>query len=327
MTHLEISEFEVPPGRVGWRLDRFVAASLEGESRSSVARLLEDGKVELNGVVAKASSLRLKEGDLLKVSVPVVEFNVDLPEPCDIPLDVLFEDDGVLLVSKQPGLVVHAGAGNEQDTLVNALVHRYGGGDGFACQFDDPGRPGIVHRLDKWTSGCLVTAKTQKSLDFLSSAFKKRIVGKVYLAVLKGCFDRSSGVVDAPIARHPVRRRKMAVSKDGKPAVSRWRVLGEGGTPEKPMSLVEIVLETGRTHQIRVHMASIGHPVVGDVVYGGRRSELGAPRTMLHAWRLTIPLPSTGEKKEFVSPPPGDMLDFMEGNGLLEIFRGLESEE
>jgi 23S rRNA pseudouridine1911/1915/1917 synthase len=317
MTRFEKFEFNIPAENAGWRLDRFVATALEDESRSSVKRLLEDGRVEVGGAVVTAPDVRLSEGARVKVSVPVVEFSHELPAPCDIPLDILYEDDDVVVVSKTPGLIVHAGAGNEQDTFVNALVHRYGAGDeGFASIFDDPGRPGIVHRLDKWTSGCLVAAKTRETLDFLSSAFKRRDVEKRYVAVLKGRFERSRGVVDAPIARHPVRRKKMAVSEGGKSAVTRWRVLEEGGSEDKPLSLVELVIETGRTHQIRVHMASIGHPVAGDIVYGGKRAELGAPRTMLHAWRLAIPLPSTGERREFVAPIPIDMLEFIESHGM-----------
>ncbi len=315
-----IAEFEVANIHAGWRLDRILAASVPDLPRSLARRLVEGGAVVVDGVVVDGPASRPDVGATIRVDFQIDEAPSVLPLPEDIPLDVIYEDDDMLVVAKSAGIVVHPGSGNARGTLANALVGRYGAGlDGFPGRFSDTSRPGIVHRLDKDTSGCLAVAKSQESLYFMKTAFKKRIVEKIYLAVVRGRPRVDCGVVDAPVDRHPVKRRKMAiVDEGGKHAVTHWRVEAVGGPEDYPLSLLKIRLETGRRHQIRVHMASIGHPVIGDSVYGGRRWKGGEVprRTMLHAWRLSLPLPSTREKREFVAPIPRDMQDFMETHGL-----------
>ena len=314
-----ISEFEVSDEHAGWRLDRILTASVSSLSRSLARRLVEEGSVTLDGVVIDAPASRPEVGSIIRVVSLIDEVPPALPAPENIPLDVLFEDDDMLVIAKAAGMVVHPGAGNDNGTLVNALVWRYGaGGEGFSGRFIDSSRPGIVHRLDKGTSGCLVVAKHQRALDFLKKAFKKRVVEKIYLAVVSGRPRVDCGVVDAPLARHPAKRLKMAVMEGGKEAVTHWEVVCVDGVGEHQISLLKVRLETGRKHQIRVHMASIGHPVVGDSVYGGKRWRSGEllQRMMLHSWRLALPIPSTRETREFVAPIPRDMRDFMENRGL-----------
>jgi 23S rRNA pseudouridine1911/1915/1917 synthase len=297
----------VPPDAAGLRLDRFVAGSGHGWSRSQAARWIEAGRVIRNGRPAKPSQL-LAPGDAVEVTPPEAEPSELRPEA--IPLDVLFEDRHMIVVNKPPGLVIHPAAGNPDGTLVNALLAHCKDLSGVG----GVERPGIVHRLDKDTSGVLVAAKHDAAHRALSLAFRWRTTDKRYLAVAYGVPNDTEGVVDAPIARHPSERKRMAVVRGGRNARTLWwareRLAGA--------ALIECRPVTGRTHQIRVHLAHIGHAVVGDPVYAGRQwrtiddvalSHLcrDFPRQALHAWKLTITHPVSGEAMTFEAPLPVDM--------------------
>jgi 23S rRNA pseudouridine1911/1915/1917 synthase len=276
----------------GARLDQFLASQLPALSRARLQALVKSGHITLNGQPAR-SSAKIYAGDEVSVVVPP-------PEPCetlaqDIPLAVLYEDEDLIVIDKPAGLVVHPAVGNRDGTLVNALLHHCEELSGIG----GVERPGIVHRLDKETSGCLVAAKNDLAHQALSEQFAGREVTKIYLALATGGFRWRSGTVDAAIDRHKVNRQKMGVHERGKPARTDWRVL-----LDLPCgALVECTLHTGRTHQIRVHLKHLGHPVLGDEIYGKR----GAfTRQMLHAWKLGFTHPRTGERMNFQSPIPPD---------------------
>lgn len=278
----------------GLRLDQFIVAQLPSWSRARVQALLKSGAITLNGAPSKAST-HLKVGDLVRVEEP--KPMASSVEAEDIPLRVLFEDEHVIVIDKPPGLVVHPAAGNASGTLVNALLHHCTDLSGIG----GVERPGIVHRLDKETSGCLVAAKNDSAHHSLVRQFSGRDVSKTYLALVAGRLKGKSGEINEPIGRHPVHRQKMAVVERGRTARTGWRVLGEvpGGM------LVECALHTGRTHQIRVHMKHLGHPVLGDEVYGKRGN---FERQMLHAWKLAFHHPATNELMNFESPIPEDFV-------------------
>ena len=251
----------------------------------------------LNGASAKASA-RLKTGDAIKLHEPPATPVDTVAE--EIALDVLYEDDDLIVLNKPAGLVVHPAAGNWSGTLVNALLHHCKALSGIGGEQ----RPGIVHRLDKETSGCLVAAKNDMAHQALARQFAGREVTKIYLALAAGKFAHKSGVIEAAIERHPVQRKKMTVVADGRGrnAKTDYRVLRE-----LPIgTLVECTLHTGRTHQIRVHLKHLGHPVLGDEVYGKRG---GYARQMLHAWRLGFVHPRTSERVNFESPIPPDFVE------------------
>ncbi|HEY8489940.1 MAG TPA: RluA family pseudouridine synthase [Dehalococcoidia bacterium] len=280
--------------REGERLDQFVARCVPEVTRSHAQRLIEGGLVTVNGRPAKPGH-RLAGGEAVAVTVPEPQPAALEPEP--IPLTVVYQDADVLVVDKPPGLPVHPSPGHERHTLVNAVLAlcpdlRGVGGDL---------RPGIVHRLDMDTSGLLAVAKNDRAHQALSRQLQERTVHKVYLALVEGRLRPPEGIIDAPVGRDPRHRQKMAVVAGGREARTRYRVRQE----LDGCTLVEAEPVTGRTHQIRVHMAALGHPVVGDPIYG-RRSAL-VPRQFLHAWRLGFRLPSTGEYREFESPLPPDL--------------------
>lgn len=292
MTHSEPEPTILTAEQGGGRLDHFLAAQLPALSRARLQALVKSGHITLNGAVAR-SSAKLKVGDRVSVTEPP-------PEPSevtaqDIPLSVLFEDDDLIVIDKPAGLVVHPAVGHRDGTLVNALLHHCEELSGVG----GVERPGIVHRLDKETSGCLVVAKNDTTHRALVEQFAERDVTKVYLTLAAGRFRWKSGDIQQPIGRHRSNRQKMAVDERGKPAHTGWRVLQElpCGT------LVECTLHTGRTHQIRVHLKHLGHPVLGDEVYGKRGD---FTRQMLHAWKLGFTHPRTGERLNFVSPIPPD---------------------
>lgn len=278
----------------GLRIDQFVATHLPALSRARVQALLKSGHITLNGGEAKPSA-KIRPGDLVRVVEPAAVSSEIAAQ--DIPLEVLFEDDDLIVINKPAGLVVHPAAGNRDGTLVNALLHH--------CQelsgVGGVERPGIVHRLDKDTTGCLVAAKNDVAHRSLVRQFAGRSVTKIYLALASGRFARVSGEVDAPIGRHRVHRKKMAVVERGRPARTGWRVLRELSCG----SLVECTLHTGRTHQIRVHLKHLGHPLLGDEVYGKRGN---FPRQMLHAWKLAFAHPRTDAPLNFQSPIPADFV-------------------
>jgi 23S rRNA pseudouridine1911/1915/1917 synthase len=300
------SRFVVPVEHAGLRLDRFLAA-VGGWSRSQAARWIEDGHVLRNGRAAKPSAL-LAAGDAVEVSPPeAVPSEVAAQE---IPLAVLYEDEHLIVIDKPAGLVVHPAAGNPDGTLVNALLAHCKDLSGIG----GVERPGIVHRLDKDTSGVLVAAKNDAAHRALSLSFRWRTTEKRYLCAVYGVPARDDGVVDAPIARHPSERKRMAVIQGGRTSRTLW------WTRERfaGAALVECRPVTGRTHQIRVHMAHIGHALVGDQVYAGRQwrgiddPALAArcrdfPRQALHAWRLTFTHPVTGTPMTFEAPLPADL--------------------
>ncbi len=283
--------FSITEGLIGLRLDHFLVRKFPHLSRSQLSVSIDMGLVRVDGQKRK-NSYRLKLGEEvagMEYVAPVIEI---IPEK--ISFDILFEDQFLLVISKPPNLVVHPGSGNLSGTLVNGLVHH--------CQaigaVGDPIRPGIVHRLDKDTSGVMVIAKDDHVLRKLSMAFKEREVKKNYLALLHGVFEKKEGRIVAPIGRHSINRKKMAIREpSGKYAVSNWGVIEEIGGK---YSLVNIGIETGRTHQIRVHMAHLGHPVAGDLLYGGKgRPDPIFPRQLLHASKLFFVHPMDKREMSF----------------------------
>jgi len=254
-------------------------------------------------------------GDEIELTEPPLEKIDNQPE--HIPLEILFEDDDLIVISKPAGLVVHPGAGHREHTLVNALLHHCPTLSGIGGKE----RPGIVHRLDKETSGCLVIAKNDQAHRRLSIQFAARTVEKIYLALVTGKLRKTAGVIEERIGRHPVDRQRMSVtSSRGRAAKTEYRVVSSSDK----MSLVECQLHTGRTHQIRVHLHHLGHPVLGDKVYAPKSAK-DYPRQMLHAWKLGFQHPRTGEWKSFAAPLPNDFTDAMRSIGLSRLNLGGEA--
>lgn len=279
----------------GVRIDAWLAAHVEGLTRSAAAKLLESGGVAVNGVSA-AKNYRLTGGETVEVTRPEAEEIA--VEPQDIPLDVVYEDQDVIVVNKPVGLVVHPAPGHPDGTLVNALLHHCG--DSLSG-IGGERRPGIVHRIDKDTSGLIIAAKNDFAHQFLSAQLSDHTLGREYEAVVHGGFRDDAGTVDAPIGRHPVDRKRMAVTpKNSKPAVTHYEVIAR----YRGYTRILCRLETGRTHQIRVHMASIGHPLLGDGVYGAPCPEKGLEGQCLHARRLKFIHPRTGQLVRLEAPLP-----------------------
>ena len=283
----------VVPAEPKQRLDVFLARRTDGLSRSRIKALIESGHILLNGKTCRPSE-QVRSGDSIVISEPEPE-PVEL-EAQDIPLKILFEDQHLLVVDKPAGMVVHPGAGIREGTLVNALLHHIENLSGIGGKF----RPGVVHRLDKETSGCLAVAKDDRTHLRLSSQFAGRKIRKFYLAMCAGRFSERHGEIMKPIGRHPVFRQKMAVIDSGRAAKTAYWVLQE----EPLWSLVMCQIFTGRTHQIRVHLNSIGHSILGDKIYG--KSAAGYSRHMLHAWRLGFFHPITENWLEFEAELPDD---------------------
>ena len=294
----------------GTRLDQFVAMAAD-LTRSAAARLIEEGAVTVNGKTI-AKNYKLSKGDAVEITLPEPEAAEALPE--NIPLDIIYEDNDIIVINKPVGMVVHPAAGNPTGTLVNALLYHCGAslsGVGGVI------RPGIVHRIDKDTSGLLVVAKNDEAHLALSAQLKEHHVSRIYTAIAVGNFREESGTVDAPIGRHPVDRKKMAVIHNSelrsRDAVTHWSVLARGEADGNSFTLVRCQLETGRTHQIRVHMASVGHPLLGDAVYGGANTRFEAKHRAsivgqcLHAGELHLTHPRTGEEMYFSAPMPQSM--------------------
>jgi 23S rRNA pseudouridine1911/1915/1917 synthase len=279
----------------GTRLDRVVTEHLSDTSRSYVQRLIEGGGVLVNGV-AQRPSYKVAMGDLIEAYVPPPEMPHDL-RPEEILIPIVYEDDDLIVFDKPAGLVVHPAPGHEHGTLVNAFKW-------LRPDAVDPAspRPGLVHRLDKDTSGLIVVAKTEESRLHLLRLWQRREVLKQYSALVIGSFPEETATVDAPIGRDPNNRKRMAVVASGRPAVSRLQVMAR----YPAFTLLEVTIETGRTHQIRVHCAFTGHPVAGDALYGGATSDLDLNRQFLHARRLRFRLPS-GSDLELESPLPPDL--------------------
>ena len=290
------------------RLDKRLLEMYPDFSRSRIEGLVKSGHVTVNGATASKAGMKVANDDEIEVEIPPPVPAV--PEPEDIPLDIVFEDDDLVVVNKAPGIVVHPAPGHFTGTHVNALLHHcpdLAGIGGVA-------RPGIVHRLDQDTSGLIVVAKTQKSMEALAKAFAShKCVEKTYVAVVHGRPRLDSGRIENLIGRHPVDRKRMAiVERNGKLAITNWQV----ASSRNALSTVICRIETGRTHQIRVHMASLGCPVIGDRVYGksalDKRLDPVPQRQMLHAWKLALWHPTKGVKMEFTAPIPPDMAVYAE---------------
>ncbi|WP_460049094.1 RluA family pseudouridine synthase [Thermoanaerobacter brockii] len=276
----------------GKRIDVFLAAELD-YTRSYIKKLIVDGLVFVNGKTVKPS-YKVKENDEVVLNIPEAEKIDVLPE--NIPLDILYEDDDIIVINKPQGMVVHPAPGNYSGTLVNALLYHCKNLSGINGIL----RPGIVHRLDKDTSGVMVVAKNDKAHISLSNQIKERSVFKKYVAIVEGVIKDEEGKIEAPIGRHPVDRKKMAVIEDGRYALTLYKVLERF----KENTLVEAVIKTGRTHQIRVHMAYIGHPIVGDHVYGFKRQKFKLEGQALHSSVLGFMHPTKGVYMEFEAPLP-----------------------
>jgi 23S rRNA pseudouridine1911/1915/1917 synthase len=330
----ELRTIEVPAEAKGQRLDQFLAAALEGVSRSRVQLLMEQGDVLVNGLREKAS-LKLRGGERIDIT------GEPRPAPLkamaeEIPLDVIYEDEDLAVVNKPAGMMVHAGSGQNEDarnrgTLVNALLYRF---KALSSTGGDL-RPGIVHRLDKETSGLIVVAKNDRAHAALAELFSSRQIKKTYIALVQGAVERAKGTINASVGRDPMRRTRMTAKPlgDARAAVSHYEVVRRLANRFGKFTLVRVRIETGRTHQIRVHMASIGHPVVGDSLYGGsgqltdqiasqaatskaarRKAEperLKLGRNFLHAARLEFPHPRTGKLLELEAPLPTELEAFL----------------
>jgi len=294
----------------GKRLDQFAASASE-LTRSALTRMIEDGAVTVNGKTA-TKNYRVKVGDLVQIELPEPEISEAIPQ--NIPLDIIYEDGDLIVINKPAGMVVHPAAGNPDGTLVNALLYHCGNSlSGIGGVI----RPGIVHRIDKDTSGLLVVAKNDATHLALSDQLKDHRIRRVYYAIVIGNLKEDCGTVDAPIGRHPVDRKRMAVIHNSdihsRPAVTHWSVLARGEADGQCFTLLRCELETGRTHQIRVHMSSIGHPLLGDPVYGGANTRFEAKHKAwidgqcLHAKELTFMHPTRGEQVQFSSPLPQSM--------------------
>jgi 23S rRNA pseudouridine1911/1915/1917 synthase len=298
-------EESIPASLHGQRLDRVVSLVAD-ISRAATALLLESGGVTLDGVDVRSGKSKVREGQVVRIDPDKLPIR-QLPSADDsIEVDVVFADDDVIVVNKQAGLIVHPGAGNPDSTLVNGLLARFPELVGVGEEM----RPGIVHRLDAGTTGLMLVARSSRAYEALVGLLSQREVTRRYLAIVWGVLERTVGIIDAPIGRDHRDPTKMAVVVDGKHARTQYAVRQSFASPQ-PSSLLECSLETGRTHQIRVHLASIGHPVVGDAVYGGARSVLSAPRPMLHAFELGLVHPFTGETLNFSAPIPNDFAEVL----------------
>lgn len=280
------------------RLDAYISKQMQDLSRSMIQKLLEGNKINVNGKSEKPA-YKVQNGD-------IIEINIEEPkevkiEAQDIPLDIIYEDEDILVVNKQKGLVVHPANGNPDGTLVNAVMaHCKDSLSGIGGEL----RPGIVHRLDKDTSGLLIIAKNDKAHIQMSNQIKNREVKKTYIALVRGTIAENEATINMPIGRSTKDRKKMAVTKSGKEAVTHFKVLNRYTTDKGSYTLVEIKIDTGRTHQIRVHMAEIGHPVIGDVVYSNGKNEFGVEGQCLHAKRLEFTHPITGKEMKLEAPLP-----------------------
>lgn len=325
MTESASETVTVMPEEAGVRLDRVLAARIPALSRSRLKALILGGEVTIEARTVRDPAARVNSGETVQVNLPP-------PEPAEpageeIPLDIVYEDDALIVINKPPGLVVHPAAGHATGTLVNALIAHCG--DSLSG-IGGVRRPGIVHRLDKDTSGVMVVAKTDKAHKALAKQFENKLEGpleRAYLALVWGAPERPRGTIDAPLDRHPHARDKRAVREGGREAVTHWQVLERFADPDgKPVaSLIECALETGRTHQIRVHLAHIGHPIMGDPLYATgfqtRAARLGPEaraalealgRQALHAYRLGFEHPVTGDTMEFEADFPPDMAALQE---------------
>lgn len=296
---------EIPSALAGDRLDRVVAL-LADLSRAQSATLIACGGVTVDGAVATTGKVKLEEGQIICIDTAHLPTKELPAADATVRVEVIHADDDVIVVNKQEGLVVHPGAGNPDGTLVNGLLALYP----EIAQVGDPMRPGIVHRLDAGTTGLMVVARTDVAYESLVDQLSQRLVHREYVAVAVGHFEAQTGVVDAAIGRDPRELTKMAVRLDGKPSRTRYEVVLEFVEPIAA-SMVRCELETGRTHQIRVHLSAVGHPVLGDATYGGVRSTVPFGRPALHAAKLSFEHPRSGTQCEFESALPADLVELI----------------
>ncbi len=297
-------KFEITAQEDGWRMDRLLSSRIADISRTRLQKFIKDGRVMLNSVPVTVPRTAVRHGDTIELHVPEPEPTELVPE--DIPLDIVHEDRHIIVLNKPAGMVVHPGAGHETGTLVHALLHHCGDLAGIG----DVLRPGIVHRLDRDTSGLIIVAKDSKAHQSLTEQFAARTTAKRYMAIVAGKLQDLSGTIETTIGRHPKQRKKMAAgTRTGKNALTQWKKLEE----LRGACLLDIRIHTGRTHQIRVHMASVGHPIVGDRLYGGptmiklNARTVQVKRQMLHAAELSVTHPATSERMTWQAPLPEDM--------------------
>jgi 23S rRNA pseudouridine1911/1915/1917 synthase len=291
-----LPDFEFTVEKAGIRLDKLIATRLSELSRTRIQTLIKEGLITVNGEPSKAS-YKTEGGEEIAVFLPPPEVSEVLPE--NIRLDVLYEDADLIAINKPAGMVVHPSAGHSTGTLVNAVLYHWP----ELQQVGDEYRAGIVHRLDKDTSGVIIVARTPQAHRSLAEQFEQRTTTKKYLALVEGTPDTLTGRIEAPIGRNPKDRKRMAVVRDGREAVSEFTVLEQYAHH----ALVEVRILTGRTHQIRVHMAFIGHPVVGDAIYGYRKQRIKMKRNFLHAAELTVHSPTTSEPLTLKAPLPAGL--------------------
>lgn len=287
------------------RLDQYLSQKLPEQSRSRIQALIKNGNIQLNGKEAKAKAT-VEKNDRITVNIPEEKPRELTPQ--DIPLSILYEDIDIIIVDKAPGMVVHPAAGNEDGTLVNALLYHCG----QLAELGMPDRPGIVHRLDKDTSGVIVVAKNNLAYTSLSAQFADRTTEKRYLAVVQGKPGEQKGTIFTQMGRHPVNRMKRSVLNpgSGKPAITDWEYISY--IEQTDTSLILCTLHTGRTHQIRVHMRHLGHPLIGDPLYAHPgRQKANTGRMMLHAWRLGFDHPANGKRMEYEAPVPAEYAPWM----------------
>ena len=310
---LTTQEIELSVGQGGDRLDRFLTSELKDVSRSEIQRWISEDRIAVNGRAVK-SSHKLTAGDRISLLRPPVIIQQIVAE--SIPLDIVYEDADLLVVNKRAGMVVHPAPGHSHGTLVNALLAR----DPGLAEVGGPERAGVVHRLDRDTSGLLLVAKTVPAFEQLQRQFKTRRVQKTYLTLVDGAVEVSEGRIEASIGRDPAHRQRMAVvpeHRGGRRAVTLFHVLRRYDTrssqQRQDLTLLEVDMLTGRTHQIRVHLAFLKHPVVGDRVYGRRRQLISCPRQFLHAFRLVFKQPETGDTLSLEAPLPEDLQAVLRG--------------
>ena len=297
---------EIPNALDGERVDR-VAALMTGLSRSAIARLISDGKVTRNEERVVDGSGRVTEGDYVEVEVPVEEELTKALAPDEsVEFEVIHEDEALIVVNKPIGLVVHPGAGRHDSTLAHGLLARYP----EVAEVGALERPGIVHRLDRDTSGLLICARTNEALTYLSEALSSRQIHRSYLTMVAGCPEAPTGTIEAPIGRSRRSRTRMTVTEDGREARTHYEVLETWQYPD-PASLLRCTLDTGRTHQIRVHLRAINSPVLGDSTYG-KKDPFGVGRPLLHAAEISFVHPVSAEEMHFTSEPPADFSDALD---------------
>ena len=309
-----IRKFHLTANDAKQRLDQFLAAKLPEQSRSYLQKLVKSDRVMLDGQVINSNKCALPGSGVIVVDLPEI-IAESTPGAEEFSFELLYEDEFMAVINKPAGVVVHPAPGNNDGTVVNAILSRYP--ELRSAELPDGSRPGIVHRLDKDTSGCLAVARTPEAQAKLCQAFADRDTRKTYLAITAGVPKEPRGRIENLIGRHPVNRQKMAVvEKNGKTAISEYEVLHTTLLNGKKVSLIKVRIYTGRTHQIRVHLAMLGTPVLGDDVYGGARYLPGIQRQMLHAWRLVLPHPVNGTTIKLQAPLPDDFQDICQQIGI-----------